>query len=718
MQQTIHTAPDTGTAPLTEAKTRTYTEDTAKTVRLRSAGMKGITGQLAENLTRNWLIGLRETNPAILDMFRERDLLPYREMLPWLGEFAGKYITGAYYIYRLTLNQALYAYILPFLDELMDCQAEDGYLGPFSRECRLTGSFSQKPDEVEGTWDAWSHYHIMYGLLLWYEETRDARYLRCAEKIAGLFLRKFYCPETGNKSLLELKSAESNLAPLHSFAMLYRVTGRQCYLDFALKTVRDLADDRAGNYIRCALNGIAFYQCPKPRWESLHIIMGLAELYRVTGNEDYLQTVKQVYASIQETDIHNTGAFSTDEQAIGTAFKSGNIETCCVVAYNALAVEVFRLTGDTKILDFLELSHYNACMGAWSPTGRWSTYHTPMAGERHANFHDISFQSRAGSPELNCCSVNAPRGIGMLSEWAVTKTDSALCINAYEDGEFVTEDNVRIRIGGGYPTYSRIEIIVENYIGKLALRIPGWSSGTTLSVSTGVTSDASQESEHLLQQENGCGIHASYVLPQEPISDNTCLALDVSSYTPNSDNTYMASESLQHIPIGNSPVASNVLSHAPTSDNIYMTSDSLIDDNSCATSDVLPHASIGANTCIASDNLQHTPSAGSYYYMSCTGSIRIELCLDFTTRYLEGKEEYDGCVSIYRGPILFGTDIRLAGGCSLLELPVLKRDEINSAPTVSEYGQIHIPLPCGITLGDFYHLGSSGCRYTTWLHAE
>lgn len=643
MQQTIYTTPNTGAAPRTEAEMRTYTENTAKTVRLRSVRLKGITGQLAENLTRNWLIGLRETNPSILDMFRERDLLPYREMLPWLGEFAGKYITGAYYIYRLTLNQALYAYILPFLDELMDCQAEDGYLGPFSRECRLTGSFSQKPDEVEGTWDAWSHYHIMYGMLLWYEETKDARYLQCVEKTAGLFLRKFYCPETGNKSLLELKSAESNLAPLHSFAMLYRITGRQCYLDFALEAVRDLEDDRAGNYIRCALNGAAFYQCPKPRWESLHIIMGLAELYRATGNKDYLHTVKQVYDSIQETDVHNTGAFSTDEQAIGTAFRSGNIETCCVVAYNALAVEVYRLTGNMKILDFLELSHYNACMGSWSPTGRWSTYHTPMVGERHANFHDISFQSRAGSPELNCCSVNAPRGIGMLSEWAVTKTESALCINAYEDGKFVTEDNVRIQIGGGYPACSKIEIMVENYVGKLALRIPGWSSATTVSVSTEVTSNVSQESEHFLQQESGRGIQAP---------------------------------------------------------------------------DILPHASIGASTCIASDTLPPTPSAGSYYYLSCTGSIRIELSLDFTTRYLEGKEEYDGCVSIYRGPILFGTDIRLAGGCSLLELPVLKRSEISAAPAVSEHGQIHIPLPCGIILGDFYHLGSSGCRYTTWLHTE
>ena len=179
--------------------------DLMHTVRMKSSHPTGITGRLAENITKNWLIGLRETNPGILDMFHERDQLPYREMLPWLGEFAGKYITGAYHIYRLTLNPALYDYIISFIEELMECQAEDGYLGVFSRECRLTGSFSQKPYEVEGTWDAWNHYHILYGLLLWYGETKDARYLACAEKTAGLFLEKFYCPASGRKSLLELQ---------------------------------------------------------------------------------------------------------------------------------------------------------------------------------------------------------------------------------------------------------------------------------------------------------------------------------------------------------------------------------------------------------------------------------------------------------------------------------------------------------------------------------
>lgn len=45
---------------------------------------------------------------------------------------------------------------------------------------------------------------------------------------------------------------------------------------------------------------------------------------------------------------------------------------------------------------------FNTAPGAQHPTGCWWTYNTPMYGERKASAHDIVFQARAGSRELNC----------------------------------------------------------------------------------------------------------------------------------------------------------------------------------------------------------------------------------------------------------------------------------------------------------------------------
>ena len=69
-----------------------------KTAEIKQWNLQNETGKLAQNIVRNWLLGIRESNPAILDMFRDRELKPYRDLLPWSGEFAGKYLTSAYYV--------------------------------------------------------------------------------------------------------------------------------------------------------------------------------------------------------------------------------------------------------------------------------------------------------------------------------------------------------------------------------------------------------------------------------------------------------------------------------------------------------------------------------------------------------------------------------------------------------------------------------------------
>ena len=452
---------------------------------MRSVGFKscvlgGETGKLLRGITSNWLLGIRESNPAILDMFRDRDRKPYRELLPWSGEFAGKYLTGAAYVYRLTKDAALYDYVTGFIEELMTLQAEDGYLGCYARDCRLTGAFSQDPSQTGGTWDAWAHYHAMYGLLLWYDLTGNDAYFQTVKKAAALFLRTFY---EGKKTVLSICWQEMNLSVYHLFALLYRRTGKEAYRRFALCVEKDIETEGAGEYLRYALTGYPYYQCPKPRWESLHAIMGYAEMYRTTGEARYLEALTQIFFSILETDVHNTGAFSTDEQAVGHPFGNGNIETCCVVAYNALAIEVYALTGDNRILDHLERAHYNAVLGYYSPTGRWSTYHTPMEGTKCANFHSIGFQCRPGSPELNCCSVNAPRGVAAVSDWLLTRNDHGYFLNFYEDVELETEEGFRLTVSGGYPAAASVRVAFSGLQPgqRLSLRIPTWSAHTVIS---------------------------------------------------------------------------------------------------------------------------------------------------------------------------------------------------------------------------------------------
>ena len=439
--------------------------------------LQGVVQEYVQAVTRNWLLKMPDENPAVLQMFADRDQPPYRQLLPWSGEFAGKYLTGAVQVLRLTHDKDLKACLEHFVRRLVQLQDADGYLGPFPQASRLTG----KAPNAGDTWDAWGHYHIMLGLLLWADETRDPRALDCATKIGDLLCARYL--KTG-KRVVDMGSAEMNQAVVHSLCLLYRKTRTPKHLELAQQIVEEFQADSAGDYVRNALAGREFFQCRKPRWESLHPIMGLAELYWLTGNNDYRGAFERIWWSIAKLDRHNNGGFSSGEQAQGNPYHGGAIETCCTVAWAALSVEMLRLTGNSIVADELELATLNAIIGYQSRTGLWCTYNTPMSGSRKRSTMDIAFQVRPGSEAVNCCSANAPRGFGMISDWALMTDGKGLILNWYGPATMTARldgTHVALRQHTGYPRDGRItlEVSPERPLRfPLKLRVPHWSAVT------------------------------------------------------------------------------------------------------------------------------------------------------------------------------------------------------------------------------------------------
>ncbi len=431
----------------------------------------GEVGRRVEANLNHWLLRAPAANPGLLEMFRMRDRQPPPQLVPWAGEFAGKYLISAVQALRLTDSPALRRQVAGFVAEQIATQAEDGYLGPFPRAERLLGN-----------WDLWGHYHVIEGLLRWYQDTGDGAALQAGCRAADLACRTYL--DQGRR-VLDAGSPEMNLAIIHGLGMLYRVTGEPRYF----RLMREIEQDweRAGDYLRTGLDGTEFFATPRPRWESLHDLQGLVELWRITGEARYRDAFVHHWRSIARWDRHNDGGFSSGEQATGDAYSPAAIETCCTVAWMALSLDMLRLTGDARVADELELSTLNAALGAQHPSGRWWTYNTPMDGVREASAHSIVFQARAGTPELNCCSVNGPRALGMLGEWAVLTDAAGLLINWHGPGEFAgtLRDGtaIRLRGEGDYPRSGRVRWTVT-LVGDpkrfaLRVRIPAWSAKTT-----------------------------------------------------------------------------------------------------------------------------------------------------------------------------------------------------------------------------------------------
>jgi uncharacterized protein len=449
--------------------------------------LRGIVGDRLHRNRNHWLLTTPLANPAMLEMFRDRDRLPRRDLVPWAGEFAGKYLTSAVLCWRLDRDPALAAHLAEFVDEFIATQDEDGYLGPFPRHERLTGHTMSGERGLRALWDLWGHYHAILGLGLYHLEFGYApalqACLRAADHLCAHFLE-------GDERPIDAGAEEMNLAIAHGLAWLYQQTGEPRYLQLVREIERDWETPPAGDYVRQALADVPFFQTPKPRWESLHDIQAILSLYEITGEARYRQAFIQIWRSIPPTDIHNTGGFTSGEKATGNPYDPGAIETCCTVAWMALSVDMLRLTGEAAVADEIERSFYNAALGAQSTSGRWWTYNTPMDGVRRASAHDIVFQAREGSSELNCCSVNGPRALGMLSEWAVMlpsrqQINNGLMLNYYGPGTITVDlpsgQTVTLTQETAYPLDGHVRLslsLAEPTEFALSLRIPEWSRST------------------------------------------------------------------------------------------------------------------------------------------------------------------------------------------------------------------------------------------------
>jgi hypothetical protein len=483
--------------------------------------LTGWVGDRVRANEENWLIPAPTTNPGIIEMFAHRldpaiPGLTDNWWVPWVGEFAGKYLISAVQSLRLRKSIELKQVVIEFVRKLLSTQGEDG---------------SDRSLGMPRAWDLWGQYHVMLGLLRWYEYSGDTNALtgcrRAADLACARYLDRAWAiakdptvrPEKPGENCPG--EDEKNQAIAHVLALLYERTGESRYLDLvhaieaewpktACYNANNTEAVLCGNFIENALAGQEFYLGTRNRWESLHDVQAIPELYFITGDARYRTAFEQIWRSIRKCDRRVTGGFSSFEEAKGNAYDPRYIETCASVAWMALTIDMLRMTAESTAADELELSLFNTILGAQSPDGRLWTYHTPMGGipvgdQDHAArlgyrlpaYYDLSWQARDRYCQLSCCAANGPRGLGCLSEWAVMLArDGGIVINYYgpltltltvarDMFPFVPAHPFRIMLSmeTAYPLDGVVRIKVKPYgsaFFPIRLRIPEWSRKTSV----------------------------------------------------------------------------------------------------------------------------------------------------------------------------------------------------------------------------------------------
>jgi DUF1680 family protein len=130
----------------------------------------------------------------------------------------------------------------------------------------------------------------------------------------------------------------------------------------------------------------------------------------------------------------------------------------------------------------MEVSLYNALLGAMMPHGEWWSYDSPLAGER--------LPSRQQGAQLSCCVSSGPRGLLLTPEWAVMSgPDAEVVINLYSpstaSAKLPNGKQLMIVQETGYPLTGLVTLTVQPEQPSsfaLKLRIPEWSRQTALRV--------------------------------------------------------------------------------------------------------------------------------------------------------------------------------------------------------------------------------------------
>ena len=400
----------------------------------------------------------------------------------WQNEYWGKTMLCYAGAVTATGDQALKEWCVQKARRFIAAyQRENGYLSTYGREDFLRNNPDSPDHEKHWCFNIWGRKYTLWALIELFRATGDVQCLDAAEKMADHLvaqLRRLNVPiaETGAWAGI------SSMSILRPLVELYRLRPKAQYLELAREIVQ--ATDVAG-HPRPAMNVIfdALSERPVETWferpsllakayEMMSYFEGVADYYRLTGEPRMLEAVCAFWTHLVEEEVNPMRSVGYFDHFLGSRrHVNGMSELCDVVHWIRLNRELWLLTGETKYLDCIEESFYNAFLAGVSPDGSWGAHIIRSHGSRH-----LSAPPQTGMKLHQCCPDNMLRA---FYDWTVSvadvSADGAYELNLYSDADFRLKD-AEVSIRGGYPVADRFRVRIRcPHGGKIRFRVPYWT---------------------------------------------------------------------------------------------------------------------------------------------------------------------------------------------------------------------------------------------------
>lgn len=423
----------------------------------------------------------------------------------WRGEYWGKMMRGACWVYKYTLDSELYSILEDAVRDLMTAQEENGRFSSYKQDKEFT------------YWDMWCRKYVLLGMQYFYDICEDEGFKN--ELIETMRRHLDYIIDhvgEGEGKIDILESTTHNPATwgaLNSSSILepvvrfYNITGEKKYLDYA-KYLVDRGGSKWGNIYTLAIEGKkAPYEYPVTKaYESMSYFEGVLEYYRASGDENAKTAFLNFMERLSETDITIIGCSGCTHELFDHSFimqtEPSDLvkqETCVTVTLMKFFARVLSLTDDSLFADVIEKAFYNAYLGALNINHCESDYPRRANPDKDIKSVDLPFDSyspliagRRGrmiggyqvlsdNSYYGCCACIGAAGLGVYMKSAVILDNDTLTVNFYEEGIYSFDYKgkaISLKIKTDYPKDGRIFINIkaeEPTEITLRLRVPEWA---------------------------------------------------------------------------------------------------------------------------------------------------------------------------------------------------------------------------------------------------
>lgn len=427
----------------------------------------------------------------------------------WRGEYWGKMMRGAAFVYSYTKNPKLYDVLCHTVEDILTIQDSYGRISTYDISHEFDG------------WDMWGRKYVLLGMEYFLDICKD-------DKLKEIVIDSmcsqldYIISKIGDKNdgKLPITQATRHWRGLNSCSVLqpvvklYNLTNNEKYLDFARYIVDTGATDVENIFELAYENKFSPYQYPVTKaYEMISCFEGLLEFYLIDQNDRHRTALINFADRILECDFTVIGcAGCTHELFDHSTVRQANTtngdtmqETCVTVTLMHFFYEMNLLTGLSKYADAFERSFYNAYRGAFNtekvvekivgekgkdlvPEPMPFDSYSPLTSGTRGNGIG-GFKIMSDNHYYGCCACIGAMGIGLLPKIHIVQSGDGFVMNMYIDGkcECVTPTGNKVTFitDTKYPKYGDINIRVltekeEAFI--LKLRNPSWSKDTKVTL--------------------------------------------------------------------------------------------------------------------------------------------------------------------------------------------------------------------------------------------